>query len=480
MNVAVLDNNYWKFFGLKCDPFPLEQTEMQSLLLFPRWERFFDLLNHLCYSTNAILFITGAQGCGKTTFLDQYLLQMHESAQICRIHDAAALTTSKLLRAITDSFSLTPVDHDPLEEQLDTYLAEVQHSAKLCLLVIDNAELLSQDILQILFYFVRHQSESQMRLHVLLTGQFSLKTMLTKFCQQTEEIELINNIELEAFNLTETSSYIKECLKQAGLPAALPLPEKVLEKIHFLSKGIPQDIIKQTRKALLEHAETSPYKNLLSFFQFHKTYVMGGAIIFIILLISSIIFSKESKAGLENNAPPMENVVFTMPKPTPMLSQAAPQAPPPKPVVVIQNNLAPAPQIAAPKNVAVIKPKQKPKIVLEKQQTKKLSTQIASIASKDRLLTANPSHYTIQLIGLSSEKAMQTFIAKNNLHKNAIYFHSQLQGKDWYVLLYGQYATQQAAKLAMTQLPAAVQSQHPWVRTMANVQLSLHRIGAKA
>lgn len=120
--------------------------------------------------------------------------------------------------------------------------------------------------------------------------------------------------------------------------------------------------------------------------------------------------------------------------------------------------------------------KNQSQLVKEKAYVHKTKSNVALAAlNSSQLISANPQHFTLQLIGLSSEAAMREFIATNDLGKQAVYYHSHLNNKDWYVLLYGQYASSEAAKAALDSLPATVKSQHPWVRTMANVQISLRK-----
>ena len=50
-------------------------------------------------------------------------------------------------------------------------------------------------------------------------------------------------------------------------------------------------------------------------------------------------------------------------------------------------------------------------------------------------------------------------------------------GKPWYVLTYGIYKTDQAAKEAIKTLPIVVQKQHPWVKPLAKVQEEIKTTG---
>lgn len=78
--------------------------------------------------------------------------------------------------------------------------------------------------------------------------------------------------------------------------------------------------------------------------------------------------------------------------------------------------------------------------------------------------------YTIQILGLSNQKKAKQFIAekpeKNKLH----FYETQYQKKPWFIVVYGEYKTQQEAKEALLKLPSSLKQYHPWVRKRADIQ----------
>jgi hypothetical protein len=94
----------------------------------------------------------------------------------------------------------------------------------------------------------------------------------------------------------------------------------------------------------------------------------------------------------------------------------------------------------------------------------------ATTHAEKALLAAPKSNYTVQLLAGPNSAYAAKFITKNKLGKNARYFHRQLNGKDFYVVVYGLYATQARANAAVSQLPSKIQKLKPWVRRLASVQ----------
>ncbi len=94
---------------------------------------------------------------------------------------------------------------------------------------------------------------------------------------------------------------------------------------------------------------------------------------------------------------------------------------------------------------------------------------------EDNFLSHNKNHYTLQLMGAYDKQRLHRFVDLNHLEKNAFYFHTKHNGKDWYIVTYGNYNSAQAARRAIHGLPQAAQKEHPWARQFSSVQPSSHK-----
>lgn len=100
----------------------------------------------------------------------------------------------------------------------------------------------------------------------------------------------------------------------------------------------------------------------------------------------------------------------------------------------------------------------------------KISPPTSATANLHWLLQRNPTHYTMQLFGTTSESAAQRYITDNNLSGKAVYAKMRQNNQDWFVVLMGDYPNRNQAVGAISQLPANLQSQGPWPRSMQSVQ----------
>lgn len=94
-------------------------------------------------------------------------------------------------------------------------------------------------------------------------------------------------------------------------------------------------------------------------------------------------------------------------------------------------------------------------------------------AAEKKLLAVPKQHYAIQLGGASSTKHFATLINRNGLKNKATYFQTYNNGKVWYVIVYGNFKTHTEAQIALKQLPAPLQAQHPWIRSYASIHTAI-------
>ena len=95
----------------------------------------------------------------------------------------------------------------------------------------------------------------------------------------------------------------------------------------------------------------------------------------------------------------------------------------------------------------------------------------------DSLLAAASTSYTLQILGSSSEAAVQEFVAQNaaGLRQTLGYYSSRRAGQAWYVVSYGVFADRSAAQATLNRLPSRLSAAGPWVRQLAGVQAEIQR-----
>ncbi len=94
--------------------------------------------------------------------------------------------------------------------------------------------------------------------------------------------------------------------------------------------------------------------------------------------------------------------------------------------------------------------------------------------SEKEILKSDPRHYTVQILGMHNKNKLKTFVNDAKLQGRVRYCRGEHQGKAWYILVYGDYATREEAQKVIAGLPEEVKKQKPWVRSVASLQGTLH------
>jgi septal ring-binding cell division protein DamX len=82
----------------------------------------------------------------------------------------------------------------------------------------------------------------------------------------------------------------------------------------------------------------------------------------------------------------------------------------------------------------------------------------------------NPSEYTIQLAGAADEAAIEAVMSGLALPGEMAVVESLRNGQLWYTLIYGRFATRDAAQATLERLPAALKKEVPWIRLFSALQ----------
>lgn len=247
---------YAPFFGLKQAPFSIAPDPRYLFMS----ERHREALAHLLYGLGGgggFVLLTGEIGAGKTTVCRCFLEQIPPRCNVAYIFNPK-LTVTELLVSICDEFRVphevkhsgpaTVKDYlDPLNEFLLKTHAVGQNNV----LIIDEAQNLSADVLEQLRLLTNLETTERKLLQIVLIGQPELRGMLARPELEQLAQRVIARYHLEALSEAETEAYIRHRLAVAGLSAPLPFDGGALKRIHGLTRGVPRRINLLADRALL-------------------------------------------------------------------------------------------------------------------------------------------------------------------------------------------------------------------------------------
>ena len=247
---------YTQYFSLKQSPFSIAPDPRY---LFRR-DRHREALAHLLYgvgSGGGFVLLTGEIGAGKTTVCRCFIEQIPADCRLAYIFNPK-LTVEELLLSICDEFRITlapagpgPVSVKSYVDAINVYLLASHAGGKNNVLIIDEAQNLSADVLEQLRLLTNLETNERKLLQIILIGQPELRTMLARPELEQLAQRVIARYHLGSLTEAETGSYIGHRLAVAGAGAANPFPRSLVPRIHQFTHGVPRRINLLCDRALL-------------------------------------------------------------------------------------------------------------------------------------------------------------------------------------------------------------------------------------
>lgn len=248
---------YAPFFGLQHPPFSIAPDPRYLFLS----ERHREALAHLLYGLDAgggFVLLTGEVGAGKTTVCRCFLEQIPPRCNVAYIFNPK-LTVGELLRSICDEFGVpheatVPGGVETVKDYIDPLNASLlaAHGAgRNTVLIIDEAQNLSADVLEQLRLLTNLETSERKLLQIILIGQPELRAMVALPSMEQLAQRVIARFHLGALTEPETQQYIAHRLAVAGLQGPLPFDRRAIRRVHALSHGVPRRINLLCDRALL-------------------------------------------------------------------------------------------------------------------------------------------------------------------------------------------------------------------------------------
>jgi len=243
---------YQSYFGLAEEPFSIA-PDPRYLYMSQRHQ---EALAHLLYGVNAgggFVLLTGEVGAGKTTVCRCLLEQIPESCDVAYIFNPK-LTVGELLSTICAEFGITcPPGNTSVKVYIDcinAYLLDAHARGRHTVLIIDEAQNLSADVLEQLRLLTNLETNQRKLLQIILLGQPELAAMLERPELRQLAQRIIARYHLGPLGKQEVAAYVQHRLVVAGAPRLL-FPAALMGQLYRLSGGIPRIINVLCDRALL-------------------------------------------------------------------------------------------------------------------------------------------------------------------------------------------------------------------------------------
>ena len=231
---------YLEYYGLLRSPF--EMTPDPSFLYLGETHR--EGLATLVYGVRArkgFLLLTGEVGTGKTTLLHALLAQLDAKTASAFIFNPK-LETLDFFRLLLDEYGIDTRCETKADYliTLNHFLIERLEKDQPTLLMIDEAQVLSPELLEEIRLLSNLETPTSKLIQIMLVGQPELNEMLAtpELRQLRQRIVLRHH--LRPFDEEECGSYVQERLRLAGYTGKGIFKRSALREVHRVSCGLPR------------------------------------------------------------------------------------------------------------------------------------------------------------------------------------------------------------------------------------------------
>ena len=243
---------YAAYFGLKREPFSIAPDPRYLFMS----ERHREALAHLLYGVGGgggFVLLSGAVGAGKTTVCRGFLQQLPAGCDVAYVFNPK-LSVRELLKTVCDEFGIAAPARGSVKDYVDPlndFLLASHAAGRSSVLVIDEAQNLSAEVLEQLRLLTNLETDTRKLLQIILIGQPELRDKLAAPGLEQLAQRVIARYHLEPLGAAETPAYVRHRLAVAGLAGAPPFDDKALDRIHRHARGVPRRINLLCDRALL-------------------------------------------------------------------------------------------------------------------------------------------------------------------------------------------------------------------------------------
>lgn len=234
---------YLTYYQLKDEPFRLTPDPRFLHLSEPHQVALTAVLEGIFYRKGLVM-ITGPIGTGKTTLVHA-ALQLLTSKKM-PIKSALlfnpTLSREEFMEVVMDEFEVecTSPSKPKRLMALHQMLLDTQRSGGTSVLFIDEAHLLSSELLEEIRLLGNADTHQEKLLQIVLSGQPELVTMMNRRELSALQQRIASRAQLRPLSQAETRVYIAERLHSAGLDGPTPFPAQTIEVVYKWAQGVPR------------------------------------------------------------------------------------------------------------------------------------------------------------------------------------------------------------------------------------------------
>src|SRR5207248_1466899 len=235
---------YERYYGLRERPFELTPNP-RYLLLTEKHKEALSILKYGISERKGVTMVLGSAGTGKTTLIRAALNSFADAQPRFACLNNPTLTRDELVETLARAFELgDEAAHSKaaLLEKLQALLEERRAAGVVTALIVDEAQSLSDKLLEEIRLLVNIESETDKLLPVVLVGQAELADRLNEPSYAAVKQRIALRCDLLPLTAAETAQYIATRIRTAGGVPSQLFTREAVDLIHERSQGIPRTI----------------------------------------------------------------------------------------------------------------------------------------------------------------------------------------------------------------------------------------------
>jgi general secretion pathway protein A len=243
---------YESFYGLTSKPFQLN-PDPSFYFASKQHRRAMAYLEYGLNQNEGFIVVTGEIGAGKTTIVRGLLNDLDSEKVVAAQLVSTQLDAEDVLRMVAAAFGVGTknVGKSELLLALEAFLVDVTRQGKRCLLIVDEAQNLTQRAVEELRMLSNFQFGTQALLQSFLIGQPEFRKIMQSPQMQQLRQRVIAACHIGPMDQDETQAYIEHRLKCAGSKGSPRFDAGAFEALFEASGGVPRRINSHCDRLLL-------------------------------------------------------------------------------------------------------------------------------------------------------------------------------------------------------------------------------------
>jgi septal ring-binding cell division protein DamX/type II secretory pathway predicted ATPase ExeA len=521
MPESSLADAYIQRLGLSDDPFVIETDYFYGGGMR---RQILEQVIHFSRFGEQPVLLTGSTGSGTSRILDELFVQLQQTMDCCDINGAQSPSPEQILEELNQQLQFQL----PQPVSVANFLLALEHNREMTeddeplLIAIDQAHFLSVESLEMLYELFEDAAGT---VRLLLVGEYQLEQLVGLAGFAPEQLK---SLELGALNTAEIGEYILGLLISVGYTGEqLPLSSDQLAVLQEQSGGNIAEINRLAPLLLSEqpHKSTQGLKSRLPVVHLVTIGVLALVLVPVYLYNGadsgsvdevvdsssvavngvSVVNDAIDDSG-DNEAVKRVTKTFDVLLPTEIedvdadadadvnegkgsidrQGQAVSDAV--RESSTLQAKSKAIAEVPKEQSVVVVTEVQDSPIINKPAAVKATSTPVVNASEalepkpvapsvieprEQRLLDMPTANYMLQLMGGLDEQRVRDFVKKYIAQLPLTYFETRLNGKPWFVVVTGSYPDKVTAVAAIQKLPAELQRQKPWARSVSSIQADI-------